>query len=81
MADGLAGLPTIVKSYKNPETENYKVFFFGGISAIITLFTINTWNLAHFGFPLYILLINAIFVLLIKFKIGKVIEERKIKIF
>jgi hypothetical protein len=76
LADGLAGLPTIIKSYKNPETENYKVFLFGGISALITLLTINIWNLAHFGFPLYILLVNMLFVLLIKFKLGKIIASK-----
>ncbi len=71
LADALAAIPTVVKSYKAPETENYKVFLTGGLSAIITLLTIKQWNFAHYAFPLYILFLCTILVLLIKFKLGK----------
>lgn len=74
LADGLAGIPTILKSYTNPETENYKVFLGGAISAAITLLTIKNWVLAEYGFPLYILFINTLFVSLIKFRIGRLLE-------
>jgi hypothetical protein len=71
LADGLAGIPTIVKSYKFPETENYIGFLTAAISAAITLLTIKIWDFAHYGFPIYIFLICALLVILIKFKIGK----------
>lgn len=71
LADGLAAIPTIVKSYKAPETESWVVFFFGMINSGITLLAIKTWDFAHYGFPLYIFVITSIFVLLIKFKLGK----------
>jgi hypothetical protein len=67
LADGLAGAPTLVKAYRFPETENYRVFMFAAISAFITLLTIDTWNFAHYGFPLYIFIICSIFFILIKF--------------
>lgn len=70
-ADGLAALPTIVKSYYYPETENYFIFLGGGINALITLLTITIWDFAHIGFPVYILSLCLLFILLIKFKIGK----------
>lgn len=70
-ADALAAVPTVVKSYKAPETEDFKVYLLAAINAGITLLTIKTWNFANYGFPLYILLIDLLFVLLIKFKIGK----------
>ncbi len=70
LADGLAGVPTIVKSYKEPESENWHVFFFGAVSAAITLLAIDTWDLAHYGFPLYIFAICVLLAVLIKFKIG-----------
>lgn len=54
LADGLAAVPTVVKSYKFPETENYKVFLTGGLSALITLLTIKQWNFANYAFPIYI---------------------------
>lgn len=71
IADGLAAIPTIIKSYKEPETENYRVYFWAGISGVITILTIKIWNFAHLAFPLYIVLISLILALLIKFKLGK----------
>jgi len=71
MADGLAAAPTVVKSWKEPETESYLVFLFAAISATITLLTIDTWNFAHVGFPIYILGICGLLFALIKFKLGK----------
>ena len=75
LADGAAAVPTLVKSYRFPETENYHVYLAAAISAAITLLTINVWDFAHFGFPLYILVLCAIFVFLIKFRSGKFIQK------
>jgi hypothetical protein len=38
MADGLAALPTITKSFHYPETETASPFWTGGTNALITLF-------------------------------------------
>lgn len=69
-ADGLAALPTVVKSYREPESESYLVFLFGAISALLTMLTLEHWNLASAGFPLYIFLICFLLFVLIRFKIG-----------
>ena len=71
VADGLAALPTVVKSYKFPETENYFLYFTNAISAGITLLTIKVWNFETFSFSLYIFLLTSLLAILIKFKIGK----------
>lgn len=71
LADGIAGIPTIIKSYKEPETENPNVFLGSGIAAFITLLTIKTWNFEQYAFPTYIFAICALLYVLIKFKIGK----------
>lgn len=71
LADLLAGLPTIIKSYKAPETENYLIYFADAISAALTLLTIKTWNFATYGFPVYILIADSLLALLIRSKIGK----------
>ena len=76
MADGTAAIPTIIKSYKEPESESYSVFFLAAMSAFITLMTLKTWDFAHYGFPLYILLVCILITVLVKFKIGK-----KVKLF
>ena len=76
LADGLAAVPTIVKSFHFPETENYIAFLTAAISAAITLLTIQIWDFAHYGFPIYILFIATILFLLIKFKLGKYITAK-----
>jgi len=78
LADGMAAVPTLVKSYSFPETENYHVYLTAAISAAITLLTIDIWDFAYFGFPLYILILCTTFVFLIKFRAGKFIQKLKI---
>lgn len=68
LADGAAAVPTVIKSYKAPETENYLVYLFNPLGAIITLLTLRTWDFAHYAFPVYIFFIGSLLVLLIKFK-------------
>lgn len=69
-ADLLAGVPTLIKAYKEPETEHPDVFRNGALSALITLLTIKTWTFANYGFALYILLICGVLYALIRFKLG-----------
>lgn len=66
-ADGLAAVPTLIKAWKQPATEDYRVFMFGMISAVITLFTLKSWNFADYGFPVYILFICLLLVAVIAF--------------
>lgn len=80
VADGLAAVPTLIKSYSFPETENYLAYLTAFIAAGITLLTIDIWSFAHYGFPVYILLTTFVFVLLIKFRLGKLIQARIAKI-
>lgn len=70
LADALAGIPTVIKSYRHPESEDYKIYYYGMLSAVITLLTVRQWNLANYGFPLYIFSINILLTVLIRFKIG-----------
>lgn len=70
LADGLAALPTLVKAFKEPETESYLIFLLGAVSASITLLAAKVWDLNHVGFPLYIFIVCALAFVLIKFKIG-----------
>lgn len=70
LADGLAALPTIIKTYYYPETENGWLYFATTISVVLTLLTIKTWNFAHWGFPFYLLIANLIIFFLAQSKIG-----------
>lgn len=71
LADGLAAVPTIVKSYNYPETESGWPYLTGAISAAFTLLTIDNWTFAHYGFPVYILVVCLIIFSLVQFKLGK----------
>ena len=76
LADGLAALPTIVKAFKEPETETYLVFLLGAVSAAITLLAAKVWDFAHIGFALYIFIICIIIFVLVRFKLGTGIMNR-----
>lgn len=70
-ADSLAALPTIVKAYKYPETEKPWPWLTVPLNGLFTLLTIDSWNFAHYGFPLYILISGLVIYVPVKFKIGK----------
>lgn len=70
MADAFAALPTITKSYNDPDSESWFAFLAAAISAAITLLAINTWTFANYAFPIYIFVVCALLVILIKFKLG-----------
>ena len=74
LADGVACIPTLIKSYYHPETEDSRAYLLAGISALITLASIQTWTFLYYGFPLWTLLICAAFTLLIKFRLEKIIH-------
>jgi len=74
-ADSLASIPTIVKSYKFPETENAAPFTIGTVGALISALTINNWTFKYFAFPIYIMIVNSIIFFLIYSKIGKKLER------
>jgi hypothetical protein len=76
LADGLSSVPTIVKSYQHPETEDNKVYLFSIISSLITLLTIKDWNVQNVGFPLYIFLDCMIIYCLVTFKLGRKLAQK-----
>jgi hypothetical protein len=74
LADLLAAIPTVIKSYKEPETENHMVYTMGVLNAIIALLVIKTWSFQYWGFQLYLLFMNSVLALLVIYKIGKKIS-------
>src|SRR3989339_40446 len=73
LADGLAAVPTIKKSYQYPETENGWIYSSGAIYAGITILTIKTWNFPHYAFPIYLFITNTILAALIQFNFKKLL--------
>ncbi len=69
-ADTAASAPDVAKSWSQPDTESYQVYLAACISSTLTLLTIDEWNFATYGFPLYIFAICFVLVLLIRFEFG-----------
>lgn len=76
-ADLTAGIPTLLKAYKYPETENYLEFLSSTVSAILTIFTLKIFTFSYVAYPFYIFLFDIIAVIFIKFKIGKKLKFGK----
>ena len=76
IADLLAALPTIKKSYYYPKTETIWPYFSGAIYAGITILTIKTWNFPHYAFPIYLFIANIILAALIQFDFKKLIRMK-----
>ena len=77
LADSLASIPTIVKSWNSPESESTPVYFLGIINVIIGLLVIKSWNFENYAFLVYILTLNSIFCILIQFKVGKLLHTSR----
>jgi hypothetical protein len=54
VADLLAGIPTLVKSWTDPETESVSAYLGAFLNAAILLLTVTDWTTAVVAFPLYI---------------------------
>ncbi len=70
LADFLAGVPTIVKAYKSPETESSWTFLLGFINYVLGLLTLQALDFAHLSFPLYAGMMCLTFFALIQFRVG-----------
>jgi hypothetical protein len=55
VADFFAAVPTIKKSYQEPDSESGWPFLMGSVAAIITLLTIKAWTFSNAAFGVYVL--------------------------
>jgi hypothetical protein len=69
-ADALACLPTLIKSWKAPETETVAAYATALFNAVVTLATVSVWSTGAIAFPIWIGSINLVFVSLIGGRIG-----------
>jgi hypothetical protein len=59
LADIFGSIPTLVKSYCQPQTEYLTPYLLSMVSMALTLATFRSWHFTSYAFPAYILLINA----------------------
>ncbi|MEZ4754774.1 MAG: hypothetical protein R3A13_10790 [Bdellovibrionota bacterium] len=62
VGDGFAALPTIIKAWKYPDTENGKVFIASLISVLLVIPSIPTWNIENSSFQIYLIAVNSILI-------------------
>lgn len=58
VSDGIAALPTIIKSWKYPSTETSIIYLAGLICVAFSFVHINDWNFISLAFPIYLIIIN-----------------------
>ena len=76
MSDGLAALPTVIKTWKHPETEHPAIYAATIFSAFIGIIIAKTWTFEEIGFQGYLVFICALLVFL---TYRKGIRSRRIK--
>lgn len=62
LGDGLAAVPTIIKSWNYPETETGLLYLMGLIAVILVLPSITVWNIPNCAFQVYLLIVNTLLV-------------------
>ncbi len=68
MSDGLAAIPTIIKSWKFPETETAAPYLTGIFNNILALLIIKNWIFSIYSFSIYFIIVNFTIVFCIKHK-------------
>lgn len=64
IADLLAGIPTIIKSIKRPETESWIAYLISTIGFGIGILSINNFNFEHAAFVIYLFAMQLLLTLL-----------------
>ena len=65
MADFIGSVPTIIKSYRLPRTENWSFYGIDALAGMFNLLALTNWNLQDFAYPAYLVFINGLIALLI----------------
>lgn len=65
MADFVGSLPTIIKSYRFPKTENWSFYGIDAVAGTFNLLALTKWGLQDFAYPAYLVCINGFIALLV----------------
>jgi hypothetical protein len=65
IADFFAIIPTIRKSYLNPESEASLPWILTCVASLLSVFTINNWVIPEYLYPMYMLVFNTLIVALV----------------
>jgi hypothetical protein len=78
LGDLFAALPTLLKSWKYPETETGITFVAGFASCLLVLPSITVWNIENAAFQVYLLIVNFfLFLSVYRTKLGSTITRTR----
>ena len=75
LADGFAAIPTVVKAYRYPNTEAAWPWLATTVGVVLTVLTLKQFTFANAGFILYILVLDTLMYLLVRFRLGARAEK------
>jgi hypothetical protein len=78
-ADFLAGVPTMMKSWSNPESETVTSYVGAVLNSGILLLTVRYWTTDVVAFPLFILCIASVQTVLVGFKPGPRLRAARLR--
>ncbi len=64
-SDGFAAIPTLKKSWTNPETETGMPFIMGLISSLTCFTAIRYWIFSEYAFAMYLVIVNILLIIFI----------------
>jgi hypothetical protein len=70
-ADFFFGLPTIVKTYKDPSSETPFVWAMATISGVLSMFALRNFEFSEAAYPVYLLLYDTMVLLLVLHVVGR----------
>lgn len=56
--DGIAAIPTVIKTYHHPKTESYPQWILAGVAGILTMISVPRLDWVLIIYPLYVVLMN-----------------------
>lgn len=68
LADGIAFIPTYIKSWKEPNTETLSSYYSGSFNAFLSFSTTNVLTFGSIGFALYLFLGNFAEIVIVLYK-------------
>ena len=70
VADGFAAVPTVVKAFRHPNTEVAWPWLATSVGVLLTILTIDHLTFANAAFIVYILVLNVLIYMLVRFRFG-----------
>ncbi len=79
-SDGLAAFPTLIKSWKHPETESVVAYTTGLFNALTSFAAIKLWGFSELAFPIYLVIANSSLIFAVwRRKFAGIFEQSKAK--